>query len=153
MRLLQQISGITIIAIMAALLTWFIHGPPQRQIPCTPSLLKPGEICLDAIARDREVVWVDARSRKDWQNNGLPGSLLWNLDPTEDMQALEAEIAMKVVEHPYVIVYCGDENCGTSRQIADRIRGLGMNAQVFVLHGGWRTLKEAGLTKAPNQNP
>ncbi len=91
-----------------------------------------------------EVVWVDARPRKDWEKNGVPGSLLWNLDPAEDMQAFEAEAAMKIAMTPKVIVYCGDENCGVSRQIAERIRAMDLGAEVFVLHGGWRALSEAG---------
>jgi hypothetical protein len=46
-----------------------------------------------------------------------------------------------------VIVYCGDENCGLSRQIADKIRGLQLGAEVLVLRGGWRALSEAGRIK------
>jgi len=76
--------------------------------------------------------------------------VLWNLDPSEDMQAFEAEIAMRIMELPRVIVYCGDENCGLSRQIAERIRGLQLGAEVSVLRGGWRALSEAGRIKGSN---
>jgi hypothetical protein len=51
------------------------------------------------------------------------------------------------VDTPQVIVYCSDENCGVSHQVADRIRKLQLGAQVSVLHGGWRALNEAGLTR------
>ena len=83
----------------------------------------------------------------------MPGSVLWNLDPGEDMHAMEAEVAMKVAVTPTVVVYCGDENCGTSQQIARRIRDLGMGADVHVLHGGWRTLQRAGLIPSPTRTP
>jgi hypothetical protein len=51
------------------------------------------------------------------------------------------------METPRVIVYCGDENCGLSKQIAERIIGLGLGADVSVLRGGWRALQEAGRIK------
>jgi rhodanese-related sulfurtransferase len=99
------------------------------------------------------VVWVDARPRSDWEKNSVPGSILWNLDPSEDMQAFEAEAAMKIAANPRVIVFCSDENCGVSRQVADRIRALDLGAQVSVLRGGWRALSEAGRVKGSSPRP
>jgi rhodanese-related sulfurtransferase len=130
--------------------TYQIKGPPARTLSCDPAALKPGEVCLEQISPEAKVLWVDARLRKDWMKNGLPGSVLWNLDPGEDMQAFEADIAMRIMEMPRVIVYCGDENCGLSHQIADKIRGLQLGAEVSVLHGGWRALSEAGRIKDSN---
>ena len=66
------------------------------------------------------------------------------------MQAFEADVAMRIMTSPRVIVYCGDENCGLSRQIADRIIALQLGANVSVLRGGWRALKEAGRIKDSN---
>lgn len=151
MRAFRQLAVITAIALMAAGATWLVKGPPVRQLRCDPATLKPDEVCLQQIPENAELVWVDARSRVDWQKNGLPGSVLWNLDPGEDMQAFEAEVALRVAETPRVIVYCGDENCGVSRQVAERIRALGLGAEVSVLHGGWRALSEAGRVR--NSNP
>jgi rhodanese-related sulfurtransferase len=146
-----QLAAITAIALMTAGVTWLVKGPPVRELRCDPATLKPDEICLQQISANSVVVWVDARSRADWQKNGLPGSVLWNLDPAEDMQAFEGGVALRVVETPRVIVYCGDENCGVSRQVAERIRALGLGAEVSVLHGGWRALNEAGRVR--NSNP
>ena len=100
----------------------WIKGPPGRAFVCDPATLKPDEVCLEQIPPDAKILWVDARSRKDWEKSGVPGSVLWNLDPGEDMQAFEAEAAMRIMETPRVVVYCGDENCGLSRQVAERIR-------------------------------
>lgn len=153
MKAFAQLVALVAIAGLAAIGTWLVKGPPQRAIVCNPKELKADEICLQSIPKNIQVVWVDARSRKDWQRNGLPGSLLWNLDDQEDMQAFEAEVAMKVALHPYAVVYCGDEQCGTSRQIAERIRKLGLGGEVRVLHGGWRALNEAGLIPRPTRTP
>jgi rhodanese-related sulfurtransferase len=147
MNLAGQVAVIAMLSLAGAGGTWLIKGPPVRVFQCDPAMLKPDEVCLEQIPAEAEVVWVDARSRADWEKNGVPGSLLWNLDATEDMKAFEAEAATRIVSTPRVIVYCGDENCGISRQVAERIRALDLGAEVSVLRGGWRALKEAGRVK------
>ncbi|MCU0782183.1 MAG: rhodanese-like domain-containing protein, partial [Akkermansiaceae bacterium] len=139
-----QLAVIAAMALAAAGGTWLVKGPPQRWLSCDPAMLQPDELCLSQIPAGSPVVWVDARPRSEWKKNGMAGSVLWNLDPAEDMQAFEAELALQVIETPRVVVYCGDENCGVSRQVAGRIRAMGLGAEVFVLHGGWRALAEAG---------
>ncbi len=151
MNSLVQLIAVGGISIVAAGGTYLIKGPPRRIVLCDPAILKPDEICLHQISPNEKILWVDARPRKDWEENGLPGSSLWNLDPSEDMQAFEADIATRVIETPRVIVYCGDENCGVSRQVAERIRALQLGAEVSVLHGGWRALSEAGKIKDSNR--
>jgi rhodanese-related sulfurtransferase len=142
-----QLAVIAAVSLLAAGGTFWIKGPPNRLFRCDPASLKQDEVCLESIPAGADVLWVDARSRRDWEKSGVPGSLLWNLDPAEDMQAFEAAAAVRVVATPRIIVYCGDENCGVSRQIAGRIRGLDLGAEVFVLRGGWRALREAGRVK------
>lgn len=145
MKPVLQAAAILLLAVIAAALTWWIVGPPDKG--CDPTTLKPGEICLQSIPQDKEALWIDARSRKDWQRDGLLGSILWNLDTTEDMNTMEAEAAMKIFNTPYVIVYCSDRECGTSKKVAQRIQDLELGAEVHVLHGGWQALKDAGTYK------
>jgi rhodanese-related sulfurtransferase len=144
MNAVGQLAAIVGISLSTAAGTFWIKGPPLRTYFCDPASLKPDEVCLQQLSPAANILWVDARLRKDWQKNGLAGSVLWNLDPSEDMQAFEAEIALRIMETPQVIVYCGDENCGLSRQIAERIRGLQLGAEVSVLRGGWSALRDAG---------
>ncbi len=139
-----QITVIAVAALAAAGATYLIKGPPVRQLFCDTATLKPDEICLQQIPAGTAVLWVDARPRTEWLKNGVEGSILWNLDPAEDMLAFEAEAAVRIAENPRVIVYCSDENCGISRQVADRIRRMDLGAEVSVLRGGWRALSEAG---------
>lgn len=153
MNAAAQLTAIVIVSLAAAGTTYWIKGPPQRTLRCDPAVLKPDEICLDSIPPGSDIVWVDARSRADWEKSGVPGSVLWNLDATEDMQAFEAELAVRIADNPKVVVYCGDENCGVSRQVAERIRALDLGAQVSVLHGGWRALSEAGRVKGSSPKP
>lgn len=142
-----QLALLATIAVAAAGATWLVKGPPVRAVICDPATIAPDEVCLSEVPPDAPILWVDARSRADWLKNGIPGSVLWNLDPDEDMAVFEAETAMRILETPRVVVYCGDENCGVSRQVADRIRALGLGAEVSVLFGGWQALADAGRVK------
>lgn len=153
MKVISQMAVIAGVALAAAGTTYLVKGPPERRLLCDPAVLKPDEICLEQVPDGAEVVWVDARPRKDWEANGLPESVLWNLDPTEDMQVFEAEAAARILMTPFVVVYCGDENCGVSRQVAGRIRALDMGAEIKVLHGGWRALSEAGWVRGSSPEP
>lgn len=152
MKSLAELVIIMSIAVMGAGISWWITGEPPKSTPCDPAAIKADEICIQSIPEDVEILWVDARSREEWDKNRVPGSVLWNLDPKEDMQAFEAEVAMRVVTTPRVIVYCSDESCGVSRQIAERIRALDLGAEVYVLHGGWSALVAAGKIKNPTEN-
>ncbi len=142
MKPLFQFAVIAGLSLAAAGGTWLLKGPPEKKtFHCDPKQLKQDEICLSDVSGN--VLWIDARPRAEWKENGLKGSILWNLDPTEDAQQFEAEAAMRAVEAEMVVVYCGSEACGTSRQIADRIRALDLGPQVKVLHGGWDALKDS----------
>ena len=151
MNAFLQMSLIAAASFAAAGVTWLAKGPPSRVFVCDPATLKPGEICLGQLVGETGILWVDARPRKDWEASGVPGSILWNLDGAEDMQAFEAETAMKIAEGATrVVVYCGDENCGVSRQVAERIRKLDMGPEVVVLRGGWRALRDARRIRGSN---
>lgn len=147
---LLQAAAILGMALAAATLSGWTVGLPSPGVDCDPATLKPGEICLESIPADREVLWIDARPREDWERDGLPGSILWNLEASEDGNAMEAEAVMRIFTTPYVVVYCSDKGCGTSRKIADRILALkDLPAEVHVLHGGWMALREAGRVPGP----
>ncbi len=150
MNTLGQLAAIIAISFAAAGVTYLVKGSPVRAFLCDPATLKPDEICLEQIPKDAKILWVDARPREKWEKSGLPGSVLWNLDPTEDNQKFEAEIVSQILEMSRVIVYCGDENCGLSREVAKRIRALDLGPEISVLRGGWQALVDAGRIKDSN---
>lgn len=153
MKTLVQAIGMVVLAVAAAGVTYWVKGPPDRAVPCDPALLKADEVCLARVIDEWQgaVVWVDARSRADWQRDGMAGSLLWNLDETEDMQAFEAAAALRMMDGQRVVVYCNNENCGVSRQVAERIRKMDLGNEVWVLYGGWRALAASKVVQ-PKQS-
>jgi rhodanese-related sulfurtransferase len=149
MKALAQLAAVLALAFAAAAVTYWVKGPPNRAVRCDPSGLKPDEVCLERVMTEwkGQVLWVDARSRAEWERDGMAGALLWNLDPNENMQTFEADAAGRMLEGPRVVVYCSNENCGVSREVAKKIRDTQLSNEVFVLYGGWRALASAKLTK------
>jgi rhodanese-related sulfurtransferase len=161
MKTLRQTLLIGVLSLAAAGATYLVKGPPDRtvEVSCDPAALKPGELCLEQVVAggSGNLVWIDARSRREWERDGYPGSLLWNLDGSEDANAFAATVAAYLFEKlsnsaetPRVIVYCGNADCGVSHQVAEQIRALQLGVEVNVLRGGWQALAAAGMVKGPS---
>lgn len=141
MKPVFQIAILLAISASAASISWLTRdtNPKPAPIPhCDPAAIKADEICFDQVPAD--ALWIDARTRKEWQENGYPNSILWNLDPNEDANKMEADAFLKISESKLVVVYCTSQACGTSRQIAEKIRKLELGPKVKVLHGGHSSL-------------
>jgi rhodanese-related sulfurtransferase len=141
MNAVAQFAAIGILSSFAAGASWYFRDEPEKPVlfVCDPATIAEDEICLADVTEG--VLWVDARSRAEWERNGLEGSILWNFDPVEDAQKFESEGAMQIISAPLVVVYCGSKACGTSRQIAELIKKLQLGPDVKVLYGGWDALK------------
>lgn len=144
MKSVFQIAILLAISASAASITWVLRDKdakpaPTPALPCDPESIKPDEICFHQVSGN--VLWVDARSREEWQENGYPNSILWNLDPNEDALKMEADLFMKITDQKMIVVYCSSKTCGASRQIADKIRKLKLGPEVKVLYGGYPSLR------------
>ncbi len=142
MKSVFQIAILFAISVSAATISWLARdtNPKPTPIPhCDPAAIKADEICFDQVPAD--ALWIDARSRSEWEKNGYPNSILWNLDPKEDANKMEADAVFKIAESKQVVVYCTSQACDTSRQIAGKIRKLELGPPVKVLHGGHPSLR------------
>lgn len=138
-----QLVVIGVISSIAAGASWILREEPKHPqiFVCDPTAIAEGEICLADVVEG--ALWIDARPRSDWEKNGVEGSILWNFDPAEDARKFESDAAMRIIEAPLVVVYCGSEACGTSKQVADLISKLDLGPPVKVLYGGWDALKDS----------
>lgn len=147
MNAIAQCGVIVGLSLAAAGGSWLLKGEPEQKplFTCDPKMIREDEICLADVKGN--VLWVDARPRGEWKENGLEGSILWNMDAKEDANVFEAEAAPHIAAAELVVVYCGSEKCGTSRAVAERIIRMELGPPVKVLHGGWSALK--GSSSAP----
>jgi rhodanese-related sulfurtransferase len=143
MNTLTQFVAIGMISLAAAGGSWLLRQPllEKAAFTCDPAKLRDDEICLDDVRGN--VLWVDARSRSEWNKNGLKGSILWNMDAKEDANLFEAEAMPHIVAAEMVVIYCGSEKCGTSREVAGKIRRMDLDLPVKVLYGGWNAIKDS----------
>jgi rhodanese-related sulfurtransferase len=124
-------------AIVPALLTAFFHPDKPEW---DPTVLKEGETNLPlAISWGDEVLWVDARSREDYDKEHIPGAVLL----TEDDWDEEIEdVLNEWLPEMKVVVYCSSLACQESHKVRERLLEYGLT-EVYVLKGGWETWKAA----------
>lgn len=130
-------SGIIcLIAFFLSLLTWFFHpGAPAYG----KSGLEEGEILLKTVLQSTDpVLWVDARSKVDFEANHIPGAILLNEDDWESLLIQFMELWEPDVK---VIVYCDSRLCNASKSVAKRLQDELQLKNVKTLHGGWETWK------------
>ena len=94
------------------------------------------EMVTEAQAREwgANVIWVDARPEEEFEREHIPGAVLLNEDRWNEL--LPQMLAVWSPEKR-VVVYCGSESCGSSREVARKLRQQAQLGNVFVLEGGW----------------
>ncbi len=148
MNSFSQIIVIGSVSLVGALASRILVGDDtaKRDFVCNEADLKEDQVCLGDVPEG--ALWVDARSREEWEETGLEGSVLWNMDPKEDAMAMEAEAAAAIFSASYIVVFCGSEACGTSRQVKAKIESLGAGVPIKVLYGGREAIEMS--TKGSN---
>jgi len=79
------------------------------------------------------ILWIDARSEKEFQADHIPGALWLNEASFESgmdrlLDRWSSETAL--------VVYCSSKTCDASRHLASRLKQSGFSV-VYVLEGGW----------------
>lgn len=107
--------------------------------PWAPPTILPGEIrWQDAAVLN--VIWVDARSHDDYQQDHIPEAL-W-FDP-EDWDAGLLNLMDAWLEDPRpIIVYCSSASCQSSREVATYLRESIPGTEVYSLQGGFEAWKK-----------
>jgi rhodanese-related sulfurtransferase len=94
------------------------------------------EMVTLAQARDwkADAIWIDARPEEEFEREHVPGALLLNEDRWNE---LLPQMLAGWSPEKRVVVYCSSESCGSSREVARRLRKEAGLTNVFVLEGGW----------------
>lgn len=131
MRSVRQATVILFAALIPAALTAAFH--PRRPALSEEAGL-PGEERLKIVLGWGEtVLWVDARSPREYDADHVPGAILLNL---EDWDTLFRSFLEHWQPDEKVVVYCSSTACQLSHEVAQRLKQTGI-PQVFVLKGGW----------------
>jgi rhodanese-related sulfurtransferase len=130
-HLLRQAGLMALLAVPLGLLTalWHPSAPNWSEAP-----LAEGEVRLATVLDWEESLWLDARSRLEFDQGHVPGALLLNED---DWEELFLDVVMSWSPDQRIVVYCGGSQCEASTRVAERLRADLGAAEVFVLKGGW----------------
>ena len=126
----------------------YIWHPERPALYLVPNQLRDDEIMLDKVLEweaDEGVVWIDARSRANFDKSRVKGAYL--LNEMEDFYSLLEPIWSEIQNKsdlPF-IVYCSSESCLASRKVAEKLRESVGVSEVYILKGGEKSLTERGL--------
>ncbi len=129
--LLRQALVLLLLAAPVAVLSALLHPrPPSWQ----ENVLEPGEVGLQTALSWENAIWLDARSRADYEEAHIPGALLLNED---EWEGLFFDFLSEWNPDQKVVVYCGGSRCQASTQVAERLREDLDTKNIYVLKGGW----------------
>ena len=99
-----------------------------------------GQITLaQAEAWGDNALWLDARPDADFAAGHVPGALQLNEDRWDEL--LPAMLTQWSPERKLVI-YCSQQSCNASHEVAERLRKEDGLKEVYVLQGGWEEWKK-----------
>lgn len=109
---------------------WFLVEEPD-----------PWAISLEqVIALGEDVVWIDARPQKAYDQGHLEGALLLDEDQWGELMFEHQDALQEAIGKP-VVIYCDGKRCKRSQSVAKKLRELLGLEPVYVLRGAWRDLK------------
>ena len=114
-----------------------IFNPPARAVLLDAP--RDDEITVaDAQALGATALWIDARSRADYEAGHVDGALLLNEESW-------IELLIPVIERwqpgTPVVVYCDSHRCQASRKVAERLRTEAGIDNARVLRGEWSEVR------------
>lgn len=98
------------------------------------------EVTVDEAKRwGKDAMWIDARPADEFAAGHVPGAVLLN---TDEWDRLLGPALNSWRPGLRVVVYCGKQTCGASREVARRLKDEAGLKNVFVLSGGWEAWQE-----------
>lgn len=85
------------------------------------------------------LLFVDARAEEYLSDGMIPGAIA-----NDDVGLLSEQIEFLIGYDKGFVIYCSDDDCGSSEELAYELQDFGyMN--IFVFKGGWKSWTDAGL--------
>jgi len=85
------------------------------------------------------VLFVDARAEEYLIDGLIPGAIA-----SDSIDVLVEKIDYLIGFEKGFVVYCSDDDCGSSEELAYQLQEFGFS-NIFVFKGGWKSWTEAGM--------
>lgn len=140
----KQIGLLLAFALVAGVVSAILHPrrPPWFEVADAAAMRwSISSEKAKSLSIDAEVVWIDARSRANYEADHIPGAILLNPEEWGELLFESQESLQAAFDRP-VIVYCDGEACTRSAEVGERLRELMGLSPVYVLKGDWRMLRD-----------
>ena len=99
------------------------------------------EINLE-IARDlfeKNILFIDARAEEYYLEGHIPGAIC-----NDNFDQLINDIDSRIINNDFFVVYCSDDDCGSSEELAYQLFDQGY-LNIYLFKGGWKQWIENSL--------
>lgn len=147
MKAWREVFTLLSLSVIAAVGTHFFHPrAPSWYLDSGPPAEDEVTIAEVDMKWKGDVLWIDARSRALYEKHHVPGAVLIN--EQERDQLLFDNISLLQDNKKPIVVYCDSGACQASRKIREHLKYNMAIDQIFVLHGGWDSLRGSRFLKA-----
>ena len=88
---------------------------------------------------EQKVLFVDARAEEYLQDGFIPNAVA-----NDEVDALSQIIDELIGFDTAFVIYCSDDDCGSSEELAYTLQGYGFS-NILVFQGGWKAWTDAGF--------
>ena len=99
------------------------------------------EISIDVAERlfSDSVLFIDARAEENYLEGHIPNSIC-----NDDFNSLVFQVEDLVDYNSGFVVYCSDDDCGSSEDLAYQLQDQGFT-NIYLFKGGWKQWKQNNL--------
>lgn len=94
------------------------------------------KLALDLYSK--KTLFVDARAEEYLSDGIIPGAIF-----NDDIEILSSKIDSVIGLDSAFVVYCSDDDCGSSEDLAFELQDLGFT-NILVFSGGWKSWTDSG---------
>ena len=155
-NLYYQSSGIILLSILLSLIFNQLRSKPLPFLKKTVEVVSSMEgLNLDSIEPSitgiditlakklfaENTVFVDARAEEYYVNGHIPGAIC-----NDDFDTLLEELEDTINSDESFVVYCSDDDCGSSEDLSYELQSYGYN-KILLFKGGWKEWVDADMPK------
>ena len=93
---------------------------------------------------EKNTLFVDARAEQYYLEGHIPGAIC-----SDNFDSLLVDIESKIKDDSFFVVYCSDDDCGSSEELSYQLLDEGFT-NIYLFKGGWKQWIE---NKMPTEKP
>ena len=155
-NLYYQSSGIILLSILLSLIFNQLRSKPlpflKKTVEVVSSMeglnlgsIEPSITGIDITLAKKlfaeNTVFVDARAEEYYVNGHIPGAIC-----NDDFDTLLEELEDTINSDESFVVYCSDDDCGSSEDLSYELQSYGFN-KILLFKGGWEEWVDAEMPK------